>query len=397
MLFKLPQNKNIRKTILNVVSVYLVTTILLVLAISYMYITTQEKYIFSLQQEHIDIQAQQIINELETLDDNIVDEIAIYPRFENIKSAIYDVDKNLIFSTFDENITIIDKKYFLKNKFIYFVYNIEPYYLGAAYLVIQKEKTYELNTVLTKIASIVLAVILFLILTSFLLAKILLKPLSDNINLLDKFIKDTTHELMTPTSTILNNIEVLDLSSMNEKNIKKISRIKLGATTISNIYKDLSFLLLNNKQRSDNKNLNISEILNQRVEYFKILAENRDIFFSIDIQDEIYTIIDKHRIERLFDNLISNAIKFSSHNATIFVKLKSITSSKNIEFIIKDEGIGIKNSEINSVFTRYKKFNKNISGFGIGYDIINSIIKEYNIDIQITSQENKGTKVVLTW
>jgi len=397
LLFKLPQNKNIRKTILNVVSVYLVTTILLVLAISYMYITTQEKYIFSLQQEHIDIQAQQIINELETLDDNIVDEIAIYPRFENIKSAIYDVDKNLIFSTFDENITIIDKKYFLKNKFIYFVYNIEPYYLGAAYLVIQKEKTYELNTVLTKIASIVLAVILFLILTSFLLAKILLKPLSDNINLLDKFIKDTTHELMTPTSTILNNIEVLDLSSMNEKNIKKISRIKLGATTISNIYKDLSFLLLNNKQRSDNKNLNISEILNQRVEYFKILAENRDIFFSIDIQDEIYTIIDKHRIERLFDNLISNAIKFSSHNATIFVKLKSITSSKNIEFIIKDEGIGIKNSEINSVFTRYKKFNKNISGFGIGYDIINSIIKEYNIDIQITSQENKGTKVVLTW
>lgn len=397
MLFELPKNKSIRKTIINIVSVYLVTTILLVLTLSYMYIATQEKYLFSLQKEHIDIQAQQIINELETLDDNIVEEVAFYPRFDNIGSAIYDIDRNLIFSTFNEEITILDKKYFLKDDFIYFVYNVEPYYLGAAYLVIQKQKNYEFNRVLTTIMAIVISVILFLILTSFLLVKILIKPLSDNVNLLDKFIKDTTHELITPTSTILNNIEVLDLNKIDKKNLKKINRIKIGATTISNIYKDLSFLLLNDRQKSDNKNINISEILKQRVEYFKILADNRGIDFAIDIKDNIYTIIDTHRIERLFDNLISNAIKFSSVNATIFISLTSSSNPKNIKFTIEDQGIGMKNSELDEIFTRYKKFNENISGFGIGYDIINSIIKEYHIDIKITSQENKGTKVVLTW
>lgn len=397
MLFRLPKNRSIRKTIINVVAIYLTTTILLVLALSYMYITNQEKNLFSLQQEQIDIQAQQIINELEVLDDNIVEEVAFYPRFDNINSAIYDVDKNLIFSTFSEEVPVFSKKHLFKDDFIYYIYEVEPYYLGAAYLIIQKHKTYEFNTALTKIVTIVLLIILFLIMTSFLLVKILIKPLSDNINLLDKFIKDTTHELITPTSTILNNIEILDLSTISEKNLTKINRIKIGATTISNIYKDLSFLLLNNRQKSDNKNLNLSEILNQRVEYFKVLADNRSIEFVINIQDNIYTIIDNHRAERLFDNLISNAIKFSSCDATIFISLSATNNSKNIEFVIEDEGIGMKNSELSEIFTRYKKFNNNVCGFGIGYDIINSIIKEYSIDIEIISQENRGTKVILTW
>jgi two-component system OmpR family sensor kinase len=377
------------------VSVYLVTTILLVLALSYVYITNQEKDMFDMQQEQMDIQAQQIINELEVLDDNIVEELAFYPRFDNINSAIYDIDKNLIFSTFDEEIATLNKKYFFKDDFIYYIYDVEPYYLGAAYLVIQKHRSYEFTSTLTKISAVVIAIILFLVATSFLLVNILIKPLSDNVNLLDKFIKDTTHELITPTSTILNNIEVLDVSNCDEKNLKKINRIKIGATTISNIHKDLSFLLLNNRQKSDNQNLNISEILNQRVEYFKVLADNRNIEFVTNIQNDIHTIIDAHRIERLFDNLISNAIKFSTSNATIFIALYIIDNK--IEFSIEDEGIGMKNSEVSKIFTRYEKFNENISGFGIGYDIINSIVKEYNIDIKIVSREKKGTKVILSW
>jgi len=395
LLFNLPKNKNLRKTVLNVVSVYLITTILLVLTLSYIYLSNQEKHIFTLQQEKVDIQAQQIINELEVLNDNIVEEIALYPRLENIESAIYDIDKNLIFSTFNQNISIFNKKQFIKDNFVYYVYSVEPYYLGAAYLVVQKPKTYELKSTLTKLVSIVVLIILFLVLTSFLLVQILIKPLSDNINLLDKFIKDTTHELITPTSTILNNIEVLDLNSIGEKNLKKINRIKIGATTISNIYKDLSFLLLNNRQKSDNKNLDLSNILFQRVEYFKILADNRKISFIVNIQKEIYAEFDKHRLERLIDNLISNAIKFSSQNGTIFISLNG--GENGIKLIIEDEGIGMKNSEIDKIFTRHTRLNSNISGFGIGYDIINSIIREYNIDIDIVSGEKKGTKVILRW
>ena len=65
--------------------------------------------------------------------------------------------------------------------------------------------------------------------------------------------------------------------------------------------------------------------------------------------------------------------------------------------MIEDFGIGMDQNEIKNIFTRYKRFNKNVGGFGIGYNIIYSIIKEYNMKLDIKSQKNKGTKVILKW
>ena len=391
MFFKLPKNKNIRKTIFNIVFVYLSTTILLVITISYLYIINQKEEIFSLHKNQSDLQASYIIEQLENIHDNITEEIAIYPRLDGVKSAIYDLDKNLIFSTFKENVTPSNKPYIITDKYIYFIKQIEPYYLGASYLVIQKETTHELKLKYQKVLFIVLLIILFLILTSILLAKLLIKPLSDNLTLLDRFIKDTTHELNTPVSAILNNLELLDLNNINEKNIKKINRIKIGAITISTIYDDLSFLLLNHKTKSYNEKLNISNILQERIEYFTILANNKNLIFDINIEQDVYIFIDKIKIERIFDNLISNSIKYSHKDSTIIIKL---TKSN---FSIEDFGIGIDKEKIKDIFIRYKRFDTSVGGFGIGYSIINKIIKEYNININIDSIKDKGTKVTLKW
>jgi two-component system OmpR family sensor kinase len=389
--YKLPKNKNIQKTIFNVVSVYLLTTIILVLTLSFLYIQNQKEQIFEINKKQLDIRAIHIIDKLELLHDNITNEIAIYPRYNDIKSAIYNKDKNLIFSTFKEQIVIENNHYFFKDDFIYFIYEIESYYLGTNFLVIQKKRTYELKSKFKKIVFIVFLIIIFLVFTSFILVRILIKPLSDNITLLDKFIKDTTHELNTPLSAILNNIEMLDLKKCNNKNIKKINRIKIGAITISNIYEDLSFLLLNNKVKLNKQNINIPNELIQRVEYFRILANSRNITIKTDIQKDIYLNIDKNKLHRLFDNLISNAIKYAFLNTTIKIILN------NNELIVEDSGIGMNNDEIKEIFTRYKRFNNSVGGFGIGYDIIYAIIKEYDFSIDITSQKQIGTKVIIKW
>jgi len=388
--FKLPNNKNVKKTILNVVGVYLTTTILLVLALSFIYIQNQKDQFKNLQIQQSNTEAKYIIEQLELLHDNIINEIAIYPR-NNINSAIYDIDKNLIFSTFKEDVKLSNESYFFKDNYNYYIYKIDPYYLGASFLLIQKPMHYNLNNAIVKIIIIVLFVILILIFTSLILAKMLIKPLSDNLDELDKFIKDTTHELNTPISAILNNIEMLNLNTIDEKNIKKINRIKIGATTISTIYDDLSFLLLHDKQKSNNESLNISTILKDRIEYFQILAHMKNIVFEVDIKDDIYLLIDKVKIQRVFDNLISNSIKYSNINSTI-----KITLDEN-SFIIYDEGIGMNEDEIKDIFIRYKRFNTSVGGFGIGYNIIHTILQEYNISIDIESKKDKFTKVTLRW
>ena len=387
----LPKNKSVRKTILNVVSIYLITTILLILTLSFIYVDSQKDQLLQSQKQQIDYQAKQLINQLEDLHNGISNNNIMYPELDDIQTAIYDIDKNIIFSTFGEKNIEFDKQYFYLDDNVYFIYKVEPYYLGAAYLIIQKHREYKLVNTLIKLAITLFFVILFLIFTSFFLVKILIRPLSDNINLLDKFLKDTTHELNTPIAAILGNIEMLNLENMDEKNKKKINRIRIGAITISSIYDDLSFLILNNKIISKNEILNVSDILYTRVEYFKILSDVKNISFNIDIKDNVMLEIDTLKLSRLFDNLISNAIKYSPPSSTI-----KITLDDNL-FIIEDQGQGMSEDNIKQIFQRYKRFDTTVGGFGIGYNIIHNIIKEYDIDIEIKSEIDVGTKVILTW
>lgn len=387
----LPKNKSVRKAILNVVSIYLVTTILLVLTLAFIYFNSQKDQLFHIQKQQLDFQANEFINKLEELHYTMLDKMITYPKLQNLKTAIYDIDKNLIFSTFTTKITQFDKQNFYKNDYVYFIYEIEPYYLGTAFLVLEKPREHKLQDTFIKLLFILIIIIIVLIVTSFFLACTLIRPLSDNINLLDKFLKDTTHELNTPIAAILGNIEMLNLSTIDEKNQKKIHRIKIGATTISNIYDDLSFLILNAKFASINKVLNISEILNARIEYFKILSDAKFIEFIVDISDEIYLEIDQVKITRLFDNLISNSIKYSKKNRSIIIKLDKDS------FYIEDQGQGMSSDEVKNIFQRYTRFDKTVGGFGIGYDIIYTIIKEYDIHINIKSKINEGTKVTLSW
>jgi len=389
--FNLTDNPNINKTILNVVIVYLTTTILLVITMAIFYVQNQKQQQFNLKKEQIDVRAKYLIKEFELLHDNIVDENAIYPIMDDFKSAIYDIDKNLIYSTIKKDITPEDKSYFTKDNFIYFEYHLDTYYLGAKYLIIEVPRIFIYDELFSKSIIIVSLIILFLVFTSFALVKVLIRPLSNNLMLLDRFIKDATHELNTPLSAILNNIEMIDPNSLDEKNLKKINRIKIGAITISNIYKDLSFLLLNNKIESNNQNLDISSILHQRLEYFKILTKSKNLKFTIDIDDGVLLFIDNQKIQRLFDNLISNSIKYSHPNTDIKITLKQHI------FTIEDSGIGMSEDEIKDIFIRYKRFSSSVGGFGIGYNIIHTIIKEYNIDISIESKKNIGTKVELKW
>jgi two-component system OmpR family sensor kinase len=355
------------------------------------YVQNQKIQIFNLYKKQVDIQAIFIINQLEILHNNISNEVAIYPQFDDIQSAIYDVDNIKIYSTFKQDFIPKDKKYILQDNKYYFMYDIDPYYLGAAHLVIQVPKASIYTQYYTKAILIVLLILIFLFLTSFTLAKILLKPLTNNLTQLNRFIKDTTHELNTPISTILANIEMLNIKDMNEKNIKKINRIKIGANTISTIYNDLSFLLLYNKQNSNDTNLDLSDILKDRIEYFKALSNSKNISLTVNIIDGIILYIDNQKVQRLFDNLISNAIKYSSLNSSIIISL-----NENY-FCIEDYGVGMSEEELNQIFIRYKRFNTNVGGFGIGYSIISSIIQEYNIEIDIQSKKGVGTKVILRW
>lgn len=318
-------------------------------------------------------------------------ERTLYPRDPRFKSAIYDLEYVQIFSLLeDQNITLREGIY-TDNTHIHYVNRFNDFYLGAKYLVIEvnddglwQKSTWE------QIMIYGFLTFMFFMLLGLYLAKLFLKPMRDAIVLLDRFIKDTTHELNTPLAAILANIEMMDKNVMVEKNKTKLNRINIAATTVSNLYKDLTYLTLDQESANMDENIDIKALIHDRAEYFMILAQSKKLLCDLDLE-EAKIFADKRKITRVIDNLISNSIKYNRREGTIGIKLREGLLE------IWDTGIGIDEVHIPLLFDRYARFNDSEGGFGVGLSIVKMILDEYSIHIEVESKKNEGTKMVLTW
>ncbi len=379
-----------KKTIINVLVLYLSSTILLVTILAYGYYHFQKESYEKQEQYELKEFAKDIYTKLQDLHN-----IGIrtnYPRFAKYQSAIYDIDKKQLFSTMYNNAIRLDNAYFQKDGYSYFVYEMSPYYLGSAYIVVEKKSESMLLHLSQKIFLFTFFVVLILIATSWFIVRLLIKPLKDNAQFLDRFIRDTTHELNTPVATILNNIEMLEsLDIDNEKATRKIDRIKMASVNISNLYEDLSYLILKHKVASQNEPINFNTLIKQRIEYFDLLIKAKNIETTLINNGRLNFTMDKKKATRIIDNLLSNAIKYTKENSAIIITIDSNT------ICIQDEGEGMTQEQITKVFDRYTRFNKVQGGFGLGFNIVYTICSEYGIKIDIDSKINEGTCVTLNF
>lgn len=314
-----------------------------------------------------------------------------YPRDPRFTSAIYDIEFNKIFSLNKIDDAYFDEEIYLVNGYIHFVKNLDTFYLGARYLVIElKDDGKWLTAIWRDIALYGTLAFVFFLLFGLYLAKLFLKPMRDSIMLLDRFIKDTTHELNTPLSAILANIEMMDTDVMVEKNRKKLERINIAAKTVSVLYKDLTYLILEQERENEDVWLDLKGIIRNRVEYFDVLAKSKGITFKLALGDaSLY--MDRRKFVRVIDNLISNAIKYNKRNGIIHIVLEEG------RLAIRDTGVGIDEKHIPFMFDRYMRFDKHEGGFGIGLSIVKKIIDEYHMEIKVYSEKGEGTQIEIVW
>jgi two-component system OmpR family sensor kinase len=383
--------KSETRTLLGFTFLYSFLVLVILGVVSFLYYGFQKDLMLQDKRQILQNYSNDLIFKLKDLHINI-DKDNVYPRDERFESAIFDSDKKKIFSTLKSDDVSLNNVIYLSDDYIHFINEPESYYLGSKYIIVEvpddgiwfEQIRYNI------IISFLLAFLFMMILGYFILRQVL-KPMRDALHLLDRFIKDTTHELNTPVTAIITNIEMIEKDDLDEKLLKKINRIEIGAKTISNIYEDLTFITLNNQIISNNENINISNVLTQRVEYFNSLAIMKKINFDLDIQEDIFIFCDMKKITKLIDNLISNAIKYNKIGGFIRVNLKDNILS------IEDSGKGIAKEHLKSLFERYSRFDKSVGGFGIGLNIVSLIAKEYDLKIDIKSEVNIGTTVEIKW
>ena len=380
-----------KRTLKNFVSLYALLSLSILLLISILYFDFEKNLMLRKKQVVLEEYAKELIEKLKYLHINL-DKTRKYPRDKHYRSAIYDSSKNLIFSTLqNKNINLEDKLYKTKN-IIHFIKQPSSYYLGSYYVVVEiVDDELWLSGVYKKLFIYAGSLFFTLLVVGYFLSRLFLRPMREAIEMLERFIQDTTHELNTPISTINMNIEMLDTNTFDDKNKTKIERIKIASKTLSHLYDDLSFLLLNHKVISNNEEINLNLLIEERLNYFEQIANVRRVNLSFICKKEQTIIIDRKKITKLLDNLISNAIKYNKISGNVIATLDEHL------IIVEDSGQGIKKRDLKAVFDRFERFSYAQGGFGIGLHIVNVIAKEYSLKIDIESQENIGTKVSIAW
>ncbi|MDH5465272.1 MAG: HAMP domain-containing histidine kinase [Thiovulaceae bacterium] len=370
---------------------YALLTLFIIALLAYSYFTVEKERMLSQWRLDLQLNNESFLPELKQLH-NAIHKTQNYPKDTKFQSAIYDIDKKRIFSTLHAPTLDLNRVISLNDGYIQAVFQPEFYYLGAKYIVLEvaDDGLWRKNA-LQNILLFGTIFFLFMVIVGWYLAKLFLRPMRQALALLNRFIKDTTHELNTPVAAILNNIETIDGQDLDDKTAKKITRIKIATRTISTLYEDLSFLILHHKVARSVERINLSKLLHERIIYFELHLKQKHLSLETKIEDDVYKSLDRQQAIRIFDNLLSNAIKYNKINGSVRVTLDHDT------FCVSDTGKGMTKEEVAQIFERYARFDSVQGGFGIGLNIVSIILKEYGFTITVNSTPKEGSTFTISW
>jgi len=360
--------------------IYLLSTFILFSLGSAIFYIYEKHHLLDRQREVVKIEGERVHHQLMLLHKKFGVKLR-FPHKQGFESAIYDIPADIDFT----------KEFYTKDGYIYHIKKVDPYYLGAAYLLLIRAIDYSDIVYLREMIFIfMIGAGIFFLGIGYFLGGLFIAPMRESIEMMNSFIQDTTHELNTPISTILTNLELIEtLKKCNAK--EEMRRIEIASKTLSRIYDDLTYLKLHHNYHREIEPIDISSFIEERIRYFSSSIESKRLQFETHIEKNIIIDIDRDDAIRLVDNIISNAIKYNKVGATLDITL----TSKILK--IKDGGIGIEERDLHQIFDRFRRANKSEGGFGIGLNIVYQLTQLYNFDIDIVSKPNIGTEVIIKW
>jgi len=306
-----------------------------------------------------------------------------YPRFQNVQSGLYDVHFKPIFTLITEDMNDFSTGYHVNGNHAYLIVPLPKYkYFDSSYLIMSNTISY--TSIYIKIVAITILSIFLLFILSILFLNKFARPFEEINQSLDEFMKDSMHDINTTLNIINVNIDLYNRK--HEKN-KYLERIKSATKSLNNIYNDIDYIMKMEQSDFVYEKVDASKVLEASIIYFNEVANIKNITIDSKIEENIYMFFNATKLQRIIDNTLSNAIKYSHEGTSIETTLKKIDNK--IVLIIRDYGIGIENTQ--RIFERHYRESSYKSGFGIGLNIVKSIIDKANIELKVVSKINEGS------
>jgi signal transduction histidine kinase/DNA-binding response OmpR family regulator/streptogramin lyase len=235
-----------------------------------------------------------------------------------------------------------------------------------------------------------------------------------------QFFMNISHEISTPLSLILGPLDKIMSMDINDRVIN--TNLELIKRNTVNLKKLVNQLLDYRKLETGNVKLelkrgNLKIFIENIVETFRFTAEDKGIMLSFkSYQPSVFTCFDADKVEKIVNNLISNAIKYSRKNGEITVAISSVFAddiensnylippldvdqSKFNRFVkikVTDTGIGISPDDLSKIFDRFRRIKSSTDvepqGMGIGLALTKELVKIHNGHLRVRSQIGKGSR-----
>ncbi len=220
----------------------------------------------------------------------------------------------------------------------------------------------------------------------------------------DRFISIISHDLRTPFSSILGFTDLLanddELTEDERKQyIKYIQESSRSMLALVNSLLDWT-RLQTGRIKFEPQKIDVSKVVMDSMNALSGSAIQKGIEVVSQVSQSLYLFVDKSLITQVFNNLISNAIKFTNKGGLISISNKSVNNSRFVEFCVKDTGVGIKKDDIAKLFSVDAKFTSEGTagekGSGLGLSLVKEIIEKHGGTISVESEFGKGTEFIFT-
>jgi len=218
------------------------------------------------------------------------------------------------------------------------------------------------------------------------------------------FVSAVSHELRTPLTSIKGYASILidgkagDVPDFVKERLEKINKHSDGLVRLINDLLDIS-RIESGKVEMKFESENIKDIVENVADLLAPQTKEKQIQLAIEIPDNLTRVyIDHSQVERVFINLVGNALKFTPQNGKIIIRAKE--SNGNVQIDIEDNGIGIPEDAKENIFSEFYRvdniINQSLKGTGLGLTLVKYIVEAHKGRIWVESQPNKGSRFSFT-
>jgi signal transduction histidine kinase/CheY-like chemotaxis protein/HPt (histidine-containing phosphotransfer) domain-containing protein len=217
----------------------------------------------------------------------------------------------------------------------------------------------------------------------------------------EQFLANMSHEIRTPINSVIGFTQLLQKTNLTTEQKQFVSLINTSGNYLLNIINDIldiSKLEANMLQLEKNP-FSVQELCYTLEMMFTHQAKEKGLFYTSRVSENVPEILlgDKERLNQVLVNLIANAFKFT-HSGEVTLSVEKVSQSlKNatLRFIVKDTGIGIAASKLDSIFERFEQADadttRKYGGTGLGLAIVKNIITMHGGFIKVKSEPGEGS------